>query len=82
MTRLTDAQRQAAYRVRKRAAGYRQLHGTWTLEPHQNMRPNQEPEHGTANRYRWRQNPCRCRPCRDAINEYNRAYRKRKRGNR
>jgi hypothetical protein len=77
----SDAERQRRYRERRRAQGWRQVHGTWTKAPHRNHLANQEPPHGTPNRYRWKQDPCRCRACLDAINEYNRTYRQKRKAN-
>lgn len=62
--RTPDSERQAQYRARKLAQGYRLVHGRFTLAPHVNARPGQLPPHGTERRYMH--HGCRCTPCRKA----------------
>ena len=64
----TGAERSRAWRERRKAEGLRLLHGRFVAEP---ARPR-PPEHG-ANGYAYR--GCRCRVCRDGINEAQRERR-------
>lgn len=78
---MTDERRRSAnrrsskaWRDRKKAAGFRILHGYAVDTPHINRPADVEPPHGTVSRYyarRWR---CRCAECRAAAAANNRRY--------
>lgn len=62
-----------AYRERKKAEGFRILHGYPTKAPHVNRPPSEIPPHGPS-RYRSRIWRCRCDTCRASVAEINRRY--------